>query len=210
MYKVLDINFKQLYESYNIDINAKLQPQIFDNINNYIITELENDLNSNFYDFYPDFLLKKNLDDTNKRFNKLFNNFTQDNFDEYYIHYKKNFDCFDNKVCTFLQKKEIENESNYEKLFNQEEIPSIKTQLKTNIQHCRNRNFLDTLSKLFVLIYAYNYKPDKDYLDKLRKIFPENFLNECAENEINKDKGDKNTFLIFKQLIYLLTALSLN
>jgi hypothetical protein len=197
-----EINFKQLYNKYNIDINKNLQPRIFADINNYIITELENDLNSDFYDFYPDFLLKKNPDDTNKRFNTLFNDFSEQNFNDYYNHYQKNFECFDNKVCTFLQEKEMEDESKYESLFEKQEIPSIKKQLKKNIQQCKNRNFLDTLSKLFVLIFVRNYVPNNnDYLKNLSNIFGENFLEKCAKNENNK--GDKNTFLIFKQLIYL-------
>ena len=195
------LNFKEIYGKFQIDKSKKKNPEYLSDLNNYIITELENDINDNFYDFYPDFLLKKNANMTIEKFNKLFNNFTKENFEEYYNYYKRNFDCFDNKVCNFLQTKEIEDEKKYEKLFEKDEIPSIKSQLKKNIQHCMNRNFLETLSKLFILIFLFVSKSNESYDENLKKIFDDNFLKECAENE--NGAGDKNLFLVFKQLIYL-------
>lgn len=166
-----EINFKDAYNSVVTDSKDVNAYEFFSSIfNNYINVEISDDMDSYFYFLYPKFLLKHRKVETLEKFNKLFNSIESGNVEkpikEYIENYKKPFECFQSKICKYLQKKQNEFLSKYEY---KDEDNDTEFLFPKNIQNCGNENFyLFILSKMFAQMIVTENKVE--IFEKIIKI----------------------------------------
>jgi hypothetical protein len=211
------ISFKEAYAQ--LGDNAY---DLFKNIfYNYIIKEVSDGNNSDFFVFYPEFLLKKQTQLTREKFNKLFNNLDEANFDEYYKYYEPNFNCFQSKICKYLQKKHIEEEAKFLKniekqiaftnintkqslkgtIISEEQTEKLKEEFissfSKNIQNCESFNFLNILAKMFTYLAEATFNEstnsEKEKSDFIKKILT--IINKNNQNQaFNEVSTDVKNF----------------
>lgn len=202
------ISFKEAYAQLGDDAY-----NLFKNIfYNYIIKEVSDGNNSDFFVFYPEFLLKKQKQLTREKFDKLFNNLDEANFDEYYKYYEPNFNCFQSKICKYLQKKHTEEEANFLKniekeidftnintkqsskgtIISEEQTEKLKEEFissfSKNIQNCESFNFLNILAKMFTYLAESTFNESNNEEEAKEK--KSNFIKEILLI-INKNQTEE-------------------
>jgi hypothetical protein len=179
-----EISFKDAYN--DVVKNKKNAYEFFSSIfNNYINVEISDDMDSYFYFLYPNFLLKRQEEQTKEKFNELFtsinqlqistkydikdvnNNISVDDIktiessiNTYIEFYKEPFKCFQLKICKYLVKKQTEflTKYGYKDKDNNPEFLFPK-----NIQNCTNTDFfLFSLSKMFTQMIVTENKDNTD------------------------------------------------
>ena len=199
------ISFKEAYAELG-DNAYSLFKKIF---YNYIIKEVSDGNNNDFYVFYPEFLLKKQKQLTRDKFNELFNNLDVVHFNEYYKYYKPNFDCFQLKICRYLQNKHIDEENKFLKkikeeidftnkntikslkgtIINEEEEENLKEEFissfSKNIQNCQSFNFLNILAKMFTYLVesTFNESNTPEKAEAKKASFLKKILSIISENQ---------------------------
>ena len=206
-----EINFKEAYNSVvtdNKDVNAY---DFFSSIfNNYINVEISDDMDSYFYFLYPKFLLKHRKDETIQKFNELLDSIKNGNVDgpikEYIENYKEPFECFQTKICKYLQKKQNEFLSKYGY---KDEDNNPEFLFPKNIQNCGNKDFyLFILSKMFAqMIVTENkveiFKNIDEIVEKYRSENEPDFNPVANEDDGETFNDPEPEYISFLKLVLL-------